>query len=162
MLASIHYSRFNNSTSHPDRHYRPHKRAKRGPPPGPSECFFCLSNPNLTTHLITSIANNTYLTTARGPLSTSTTYPSLLFPYHILIIPLSYSLILHSITPPETRIFTYYRIHSDGTSLRNTPTFDDTQIKYLADLGRYRMAIKDDKPRRDDTASCSPTNLIQQ
>ena len=97
------YSRFNNS----ERHYRPHKRAKRGPPPGPGECFFCLSNPNLTTHLITSIANDTYLTTAKGPLSTSTTYPSLPFPCHILIIPLSHSPTLHSITPSETKISTY-------------------------------------------------------
>ena len=101
------YSRFNNSTSHPDRHHRPHKRAKRGPPPGPAECFFCLSNPNLTTHLITSIANDTYLTTAKGPLSTSTTYPSLPFPCHILIIPLSHSPTLHSISPSETKISTY-------------------------------------------------------
>lgn len=101
------YSRFNNSTSHSDRHYRPHKRAKRGPPPGPGECFFCLSNPNLTTHLITSIANDTYLTTAKGPLSTSTTYPSLPFPCHILIIPLSHSPTLHSISPSETKISTY-------------------------------------------------------
>ena len=101
------YSRFNNSNPHQDRHYHPHKRAKRGPPPGPGECFFCLSNPNLATHLITSIANDTYLTTAKGPLSTSATYPSLPFPAHTLIIPLSHCPAISSIKPSETKISTY-------------------------------------------------------
>ena len=101
------YSRFNHQNEHPDRHYRPHKRAKRAPPPGPGDCFFCLSNPNLKTHLITSIGNDSYLTTAKGPLSTSSTYPSLDFPAHILIIPLSHSPTLSSITPAETKISTY-------------------------------------------------------
>ncbi|PIG81733.1 CwfJ domain protein [Aspergillus arachidicola] len=65
---------------------RPRKRA-RGPPPGPDQCFFCLSNPNIATHLITSIGNEAYLTTAKGPLPTSKTFPTLGFPGHMLIIP---------------------------------------------------------------------------
>lgn len=101
------YSRFSGGNDYQDRHYRPHKRTKRAPPPGPEECFFCLSNPNLKTHLITSIANDSYLTTAKGPLSTSSTYPSLDFPAHILIIPLSHSPTLVGITPAETKISTY-------------------------------------------------------
>ena len=97
------FSRFSHwSASH---HKRP-KRARQ-PPPGPSECFFCLSNPNLATHLITSIANDSYLTTARGPLSTSTTYPSLDFPCHILIIPLTHSPTLSSVTDATSRSSTY-------------------------------------------------------
>lgn len=113
------YSRFSGGNDYQDRHYRPHKRTKRAPPPGPEECFFCLSNPNLKTHLITSIANDSYLTTAKGPLSTSSTYPSLDFPAHILIIPLSHSPTLVGITPAETKISTYkemtryrYALHS--------------------------------------------------
>ena len=101
------YSRFNGGNDYQNHHHRPHKRTKRGPPPGPAECYFCLSNPNLNTQLITSIADDTYLTTAKGPLSTSTTYPSLNFPAHILIIPLAHSPTLSSITPPETKISTY-------------------------------------------------------
>ena len=101
------YSRFNGGNDYQNHHHRPHKRTKRGPPPGPGECYFCLSNPNLNTQLITSIANDSYLTTAKGPLSTSTTYPSLNFPAHTLIIPLAHSPTLSSITPPETKISTY-------------------------------------------------------
>ena len=76
-----------------DRYERPRKRHKRdrAPPPTQGECYFCLSNPNLPTHLITSIGSEAYLTTAKGPLPTSSTYPSLPFPSHILIIPMSHS-----------------------------------------------------------------------
>ena len=98
------YSRF---SSH-DPHHRPSKRAHaRQPPPGPAECFFCLSNPNLATHLITSIATDTYLTTAKGPLSTASTYPSLGYPSHMLIIPLTHSPTLASIPEAESRASTF-------------------------------------------------------
>ena len=101
------YSRFNHDNGH-ETHHRPNKRARhRAPPPGPHECFFCLANPNLATHLIASIAEDAYVTTAKGPLSTPTTYPTLTFPAHMLIIPLSHSPTLASITPPETKISTY-------------------------------------------------------
>lgn len=36
----------------------------------PQDCFLCLANPDVTTHLIVSISENTYLTLARGPLLT--------------------------------------------------------------------------------------------
>ena len=101
------YSRFNHDNGHQN-HHRHNKRARhKAPPPGPQECFFCLSNPNLATHLITSIGEDAYVTTAKGPLSTPTTYPTLTFPAHMLIIPLSHSPTLSSITPPETKISTY-------------------------------------------------------
>ncbi len=101
------YSRFNHENGHQS-HHRPNKRARhKAPPPGPHECFFCLSNPNLATHLIASIAEDAYVTTAKGPLSTPTTYPSLTFPAHMLIIPLSHSPTLATITPPESKISTY-------------------------------------------------------
>ncbi|KAI4130191.1 MAG: hypothetical protein LQ347_003476 [Umbilicaria vellea] len=96
------YSRF----SQTDGHHRASKRARQ-PPPTPAECFFCLSNPNLATHLITSIANDTYLTTAKGPLSKATTFPSLGCPAHILIIPLTHSPTLDSITDMSSRTATY-------------------------------------------------------
>ncbi|KAL8784591.1 MAG: hypothetical protein Q9213_003846, partial [Squamulea squamosa] len=101
------YSRFSYSTGAGD-HYRPHKRSRyTKPPPGPQECFFCLSSPKVNTNLIASIANDTYLTTAKGPLSTSSTYPNLPSPTHLLIIPLEHSPTLASISSPEDRARTY-------------------------------------------------------
>ncbi|MCJ1442000.1 MAG: hypothetical protein MMC23_002492 [Stictis urceolatum] len=94
------YSRFN-AHSH-----RPNKRRNRQPA-GPEECFFCLSSPTLSTHLITSIATDTYLTTARGPLPTASTHVQLQFPAHILLIPLSHSPTLSAIQDPGVRASTY-------------------------------------------------------
>lgn len=102
------YSRFagtSDTTRHRDRHAK--RSRNKGPPPGPQECFFCLSNPNLAAHLITSIGNDSYLTTAKGPLSTAKTYDSITFPAHILIIPLSHSPNLATIMPPESRASTF-------------------------------------------------------
>jgi len=87
---------------------RPHKRGRRNePPPGPDSCFFCLSNPNLATHLITSIGGDAYLTTAKGPLLTASTLktlaPALACPAHILIIPLAHAPTLASIPDPVAR-----------------------------------------------------------
>jgi len=86
------YSRFSNGDEHT---YHRHKRGRRErqPPPGPGECFFCLSNPNLATHLVASIGEDVYVTTAKGPLTTSSTNASLGidFPGHMLIIPLVHS-----------------------------------------------------------------------
>jgi len=92
------------------------KRARQ-PPPTPQECFFCLSNPNLATHLIASIGNSAYLTTAKGPLSTSSTFKTLGCPSHILIIPLEHSPTLSAIT--------------DATSRQET----------IAEMQRYRNAL---------------------
>ncbi len=99
------YSRF--STHNNDNHHHRPKKRFRQPPPGPQECFFCLSNPNLATHVITSIGNDAYLTLAKGPLTTSTTYPTLPLPSHILIIPLAHAPTLPSITPAESKVATY-------------------------------------------------------
>ncbi|PNS14307.1 hypothetical protein CAC42_6820 [Sphaceloma murrayae] len=85
------FSRFSADTSISSR------PSKRRPPPGPQECFFCLSNPNAATHLITSIGDNAYLTTAKGPLPTSSTFSILSFPAHILIIPLAHAPTLSTI-----------------------------------------------------------------
>ena len=102
------YQRFSRMDSDHFRQHHPYKRARnKGSPPGPQECFFCLSNPNLATHLITSIGDDSYLTTAKGPLTTAKTFPSLVFPAHILIIPLSHSPMFSSVTPAETKSSTF-------------------------------------------------------
>ncbi|KAI4259580.1 MAG: hypothetical protein LQ352_000648 [Teloschistes flavicans] len=104
------YSRFSNTHQNGD-HYRPYKRRRndhhRLPPPGPQDCFFCLSNPTIKTHLIASIADDTYLTIAKGPLTTPTTFVALPFPTHLLIIPLEHTPTLASISNHEDRARTY-------------------------------------------------------
>jgi hypothetical protein len=82
---------------------RPNKRRKgqsRGPLSA-SECFFCLANENIATHLVSSIGDNSYVTTAKGPLSTSQTYPKLGFPCHMLIIPFTHQPTLGSMEEEE-------------------------------------------------------------
>ncbi|KAJ5088408.1 hypothetical protein N7456_012024 [Penicillium angulare] len=87
---------------------RPRKRQReKAPPPGPDQCFFCLSNPNIATHLITSIGEESYLTTAKGPLPPTDFFSSLGFPGHMLIIPFTHSPTLNSIPEPGTRETTY-------------------------------------------------------
>lgn len=61
-------------------------RGERQPPPGPDQCFFCLSNPTLATHLISSIGDDAYLTIAKGPLTTSTTNAGLGMSVSIILL----------------------------------------------------------------------------
>lgn len=84
------YNRFERGNGNYHRHKR--GRRERQPPPGPDTCFFCLSNPNLATHLVVSIGEDAYATIAKGPLTTSLTNTEngIDFPAHILIIPLSH------------------------------------------------------------------------
>lgn len=95
------------------------KRRRTRPPPGPDSCFFCLSNPNLATHLITSIGNDSYLTTAKGPLTTWQTFPSLPNAGHVLIVPLSHSPTSNSITPPDTKLSTYSEMNAYRLALQD-------------------------------------------
>ncbi|KAI1478861.1 hypothetical protein K445DRAFT_23960 [Daldinia sp. EC12] len=69
---------------------RTRRRRDRSPPPGPDRCFFCLSNTNVDTHMVCAIGDDSYVTTAKGPLPSSDTFASsgLSFPGHQLIIPL--------------------------------------------------------------------------
>ena len=107
------YSRFSTDSGH-----RPSKRKQKGPV-GPSECFFCLANPNLGTHLITSIAEDSYLTTAKGPLTLSSTYPALKTPGHILLIPLSHSPTLATIPEADSRESTYKELQRYRSALQS-------------------------------------------
>ena len=89
---------------HTDR-YRGGKRNRRAPPPGPDQCFFCLSNPTVSTHLLVSIATDTYVTTARGPLTPAYPFPSLAkpTPLHLLIIPVPHTPTLTALQPDDAR-----------------------------------------------------------
>ncbi|KAK4237548.1 CwfJ C-terminus 2-domain-containing protein-like protein [Achaetomium macrosporum] len=84
------FSRF----GHYDQDHRRRKhRRERSPPPGPDRCFFCLSNPNLPTHMVCSIAEDTYLATAKGPLPAADTFKKegLDFPGHLIITPFTHA-----------------------------------------------------------------------
>jgi len=82
---------------------------KERPRPGsvkeirPDECWFCLSNPGLTKHLIVSIGTEVYVTLPKGQLPpTDDTSPSLTsIPGggHLLIIPISHYPTFSSIPP---------------------------------------------------------------
>ncbi|KAI5926633.1 CwfJ C-terminus 1-domain-containing protein-like protein [Camillea tinctor] len=82
------YSRFSND--HDQGRGRNKRRRGRSPPPGPDRCFFCLTNTDVDTHMICSIGDESYVTTAKGPLPASDHFESygLSFPGHQLIIPL--------------------------------------------------------------------------
>lgn len=85
------YGRFSNGHDHHgDGHRGRRARRARSPPPGPDRCFFCLSNSNLDTHMICSIGEESYVTTAKGPLPAPDTFSSsgFSFPCHQLIVPL--------------------------------------------------------------------------
>ncbi|KAK4200204.1 CwfJ C-terminus 2-domain-containing protein-like protein [Triangularia verruculosa] len=85
------FSRFSHGDSRHER--KSHRRHReRSPPPGPERCFFCLCNPNLSTHMVGCIGEAAYLATAKGPLTTSDTYKEqgLNFPGHFVITPVDH------------------------------------------------------------------------
>lgn len=96
------YSRYGQDNDYRNKRQKG-RRGERRPPPGPGECFFCLSNPILATHLISSIGDDAYLTIAKGPLTTADTNAALGidFPAHALIIPLTHSPTIAIITEED-------------------------------------------------------------
>lgn len=115
------YSRYGNGDGYRNKRGKGF-RGQRQPPPGPGECFFCLSNPNLATHLISSIGDDAYLTIAKGPLTTSETYAQVGvdFPAHALIIPLTHSPTLALITEE-----------------------DNARVKTFAEMTRFKKALQE-------------------
>ncbi|KAL3419282.1 hypothetical protein PVAG01_09503 [Phlyctema vagabunda] len=110
------YSRFSN-----DHHGHGNKRRRAQPPPGPGQCFFCLSNPTLATHLISSIGDDAYLTVAKGPLTTSSTNAAIgiNYPAHALIIPLTHS-----------------------PTLAMIPEEDNSREKTFTEMSRFKDALQ--------------------
>jgi hypothetical protein len=91
-------------TSRPERYHKRRQYKEQRPPPGPEGCFFCLSYPQLEKHLIVSIGSESYLTTAKGPLTSKDTNPEgLPFSSHILIIPFAHTPTLPLIEEPDSR-----------------------------------------------------------
>lgn len=54
----------------------------------PTACHFCFTNPDIEDHMVISIANKSYVTTAKGPLSVPTS--DMNFSGHCLIIPIEH------------------------------------------------------------------------
>ena len=82
---------------------RQHRKYRKHSPQGTRPCFFCLSNPDIATYLVTSIGNESYLTIAKGPLTTPETYEDLRFCAHILIIPMAHTPKLSQIPKADLR-----------------------------------------------------------
>lgn len=101
------YNNFRYSNGNGDAHYQRGggrgKRQRHQPPPKPDECFFCLSNKNCETHMIGSIGSDVYLTIAKGALTLPSTFPSLGFPGHILLIPLQHAPTMSAIPDKDAR-----------------------------------------------------------
>lgn len=115
---SFRYSNGNGGAHHePDRGR--HKRQRNQPPPTPDQCYFCLSNPACETHMIGSIGSEMYSTIAKGPLSTRTTFPSLGFPGHILLIPLQHSPTISSIPEESARVTTVNELQRYRSALQD-------------------------------------------
>lgn len=74
-------------------HYRPSGRGgnkkRRQEPQRP--CYFCLSGEEVATHMVASIGDEAYLTTSKGPLTLSNSFPDLAMHSHMLIIPLEHA-----------------------------------------------------------------------
>jgi len=103
------FSRFGDSNSH--RHGHTSNKRSRTNQPMPSECFFCLSNSNAATHLITSIGESSYVTTAKGPLPTNSTFSLIDFPGHMLIIPLEHTSSVAAIQDKSSQTETLKEMH---------------------------------------------------
>ena len=109
---SFRYSNGNGHT-HTDS-YRPRGgKRRRGPahPASEDECYFCLKNPAFSQHMVGSLATEAYLATAKGPLTTRSTFPELGFPGHILIIPIDHAPTVATL-PAETRDSTAREMHN--------------------------------------------------
>ena len=55
-------------------------RPTRTPRPPPEACWFCLSSPNIDTHLVVSVGDHCYCALAKGPLCAG----------HVLVLPIEH------------------------------------------------------------------------
>jgi hypothetical protein len=118
------FNRFSSNHGEEPRHSRHNKRHKRraSPPPGPDKCFFCLSNPNLPTHMVCSVGNECYIATAKGPLPTPTTFADqgLTFPGHFIIIPLPHNPTIASMGSPADSESDAVKTHKEMIHFRDS------------------------------------------
>ncbi|KAI6781060.1 uncharacterized protein J7T54_003227 [Emericellopsis cladophorae] len=96
------------------------RRRQRSPPPGPDRCYFCLSNPNVSQHMLCSVGDETYVTVAKGPLPTTTTFADqgLDFPVHLIIIPIPHNPTIPSLGDVTDPAGTAAAVYNEMTRLR--------------------------------------------
>ena len=88
------------------------KRMRFQPEPvAQNQCFFCLGNPEIETHMCCNIGEESYITVAKGPLTTINTYEKegLTVPNHLIIIPFMHQATLPSTNDPESTSFKAYK-----------------------------------------------------
>lgn len=114
------YDRGHQDGHHGKRHGK--RRRAASPPPGPDRCYFCLSNPNLSTHMCCTIGDDAYITIAKGPLPTPTTFAGkgLDFPCHLIIIPLPHAPTLASIGSVADPSSDAVKAHDEMTRFRES------------------------------------------
>lgn len=127
------YSRFQQDDR--DHRHGKHRRRRASPPPGPDKCFFCLSNPNLSSHMCCAIGDESYLATAKGPLPASDTFSKegLNFPGHFIMIPLAHAPTMVSMgdasDPESTSVKTY----------KEMTRFRESLQAMLAKVSEYKL-----------------------
>lgn len=86
------FSRFGNGHHGGGRQGHRSGRGNKRQRPGPDVCFFCLNSENSENHMVCSIGDESYLATAKGPLTTSSTYAEhgLDYPAHMIITPIAH------------------------------------------------------------------------
>jgi len=79
--------RYDHSTT--DSH-RPSGRGRNNKRPkyDPNDCFMCLGKPQFSANMVISIADESFLTSLRGPLPTTATFPHLKSTGNLMIIPM--------------------------------------------------------------------------
>ncbi|EIW72838.1 hypothetical protein TREMEDRAFT_59006 [Tremella mesenterica DSM 1558] len=106
---------------HVEKEQEKHKKKELGP----AECWFCLSNPKVTKHLIVAIGSETYVTLPKGQLIPTTAAqvaqggfkPLVPGGGHVLIIPIAHHPTLMSI-PAEDAMSIITELESYKSSLR--------------------------------------------
>lgn len=116
------YGRFGHHGHDDGYHGRRGKRRRKSPPPGPDQCYFCLSNPNLAAHMCCSIGDDAYISTAKGPLTTATTFADkgLSFPGNFIIIPLPHAPTAASIGPVSDPAGEAVKTYNEMTRFRES------------------------------------------
>ena len=95
-------------------------RGSKRPKFDPNDCFMCLGKPQFSSDMVISIADESFLTSLRGPLPTSTTFPQLTSTGNLMIIPM---------------------YHAADESAHGRRAQSDLQTEF-AEMTRYRHALQ--------------------
>lgn len=94
--------------------------AKRPKVVAPQECFFCLSNPNIESHMIVAIGKHSYLATAKGPMPLP--QRPLDFSGHAIIIPFDHTPTLEDQSEQREEMAKFQKTVAEGFYERSFAT----------------------------------------